>query len=932
MSSPPTPTTSTRNVTLSSRQKCRHSSSFPSIAALNPFRKKLPDKPPTPVEPYEVAPGIWNTDATAKVFGYVSSDDGKRHKSKSRDHSVKSKKKGQTPPARTNPVLLVDRAEASRNEVHNDNENPDSTRPTHQQYRAAQEQRANRRRTKAHRMRTVSSDDQLTVRGANPRTGLVSPFVLTDASSSGPDSDPDYINIPHPKSGRVARTRSGKWKQDGQGWSLVESPLLSPIAQSTNGTIRGPSRQISAGKLGDKLLQHMPGVDDPEPVNMRDWEVRKFQENLADLRRREGSDAMVDPDTLPSPRVCTPEGPSTPPNRMRKIARKMVGGGGMPGGIGSVTGGSGPTPKDASTDTVVRHEQRRASSIPTPRKEVKEQHHRVRIVTPSNTPKEISLETRTDEGSKVGMESPFLGLRQPASGQTVNGTQSPSPPIMRLKEAHRRLCLLARQPEEERYQYLQTTQLEEAPHQPPRQDTQFPSPQIERQEEAHRRPFPRIGQSPSEENLADPQAILTLNQYLPRLPHFLPPSHFANLEARTHCRPEQLLPARLRPLDQQRKVVEDACTSTSISITTSRSRPKVQRQNESRDVPRANRHSPEQKVRKESYRRPIIQRDRQPSCTSHMADDQDTTPERTRHSPQSERVDRQGGLAEVRHQENPQSRHLDRQVDSVGASHSKRPQLPTEQHQRRNASLGSEHAARAAVLGDIHNQQVEKIKSRQRSGSSQTLDPESTDIVRDTAQEKVYGAGCTLIYDRPGNHIDKTYSEWGFPGSTGGEVKSRARPIGPTEFAVHGDGAAWFAGHWAEVERTGPQGAALLRRTSSLRRTAIIKLWLRAVEDSLQVSAKLCYVGRQLEMMACHVLRTFRHDSRVLVVLSSPKASTQDCLFAVKDVVLAGLYLIVLLNVLMALRKVVLLVVRVLYLFWHPLETIAMLLRWCVMT
>ena len=713
---------------------------------------------------------------------------------------------------------------------------------------------------------------------------------------------------------------------------MVESPLLSPIAQSTNGTIREPSRQISAGKLGDKLLQHMPGVDDPEPVNMKDWEVRKFQEHLADLRRREGSDAMVDPDTLPSPRVCTPEGPSTPPNRMRKIARKMVGGGGMPGGIGSVTGGSGPTPKDASTDTVVRHEQKWASSVPIARKEVREQHHRVRIVTPSNTPKEISLETRTDEGSKDGMKSPFLGLRQPASGQTVNATPSPSPPIMRLKEAQRRLCLLARQQEEEPYRYPQTTQVEEAPRQPPRQDTQFPSPHVERQEEAHRRPFPRTGRSPSEESLADPQATLTLNQYLPRVPHFLPPSHFAKLEAPTHRRPEQLLPARLRPLNQQRKVVEDACTSTSISITTSRSRPKVQRQNESRDVPRANHHSPEQEVRKESYRRPVIQRDRQPSCTSHMADNQDTTLERTRHFPQPEQVDRPGGLVEVRHQENPHSRHLDRQLDSIGASRPKRVQLPGEQHQRRDASLGAEHVARVGVLGDIHNQKIEKVKRRQRSGSSQTLDPESTDIVRDTTQEKLYGAGCTRIYDHPGDHIDKTYSEWGFPGSTDGEVKSRARPIGPTEFAVRGNGAAWFAGEWAEVERTGPQGAALIRRSSSLRRTAIIKLWLCTVEDSLQVSAKLCYIGRQLEMMICHVLRTFRHDSRVLVVLSSPKASTQDCLCAVKDVILAGLYLVVLLNVLMALRKVVLLVVRVLYLFWHPLETIAVLLRWCVMT
>lgn len=158
-------------------------------------------------------------------------------------------------------------------------------------------------------MRTVSSDNQLTVRGANPRTGLVSPFILTNASSSGHESSVDYINIPYPNSGRMGRKRSGKWKQDGQGRSLVESLLLSQIAQSTNGTIRESSRQVNARKLRDKLLQHMPGVDDPEPIDMKDWEVKKFQGDLAGLWKREGSDAMVDPDTLPSPRVRTPEGP-----------------------------------------------------------------------------------------------------------------------------------------------------------------------------------------------------------------------------------------------------------------------------------------------------------------------------------------------------------------------------------------------------------------------------------------------------------------------------------------------------------------------------------------------------------------------------------------------------------------------------------------------
>ena len=100
---------------------------------------------------------------------------------------------------------------------------------------------------------------------------------------------------------------------------------MSQRPQSTNGTIRESSRQVNARKLRDKLLQHMPGVDDPEPIDMKDWEVRKFRGDLADLWKREGSDAMVDPDTLPSPRVRTPEGPSSPPNRTRKIARNVVG-------------------------------------------------------------------------------------------------------------------------------------------------------------------------------------------------------------------------------------------------------------------------------------------------------------------------------------------------------------------------------------------------------------------------------------------------------------------------------------------------------------------------------------------------------------------------------------------------------------------------------
>jgi len=106
MSSPPTSTTSTKAATLSQlKRKERRSSSFPTIAALRFFRKKPASEPPSPREPYEVAPGIWNTDASAKVFGYVNTTDDEPT-TKSRKQSVKSKKRDPIELALGKPVLI----------------------------------------------------------------------------------------------------------------------------------------------------------------------------------------------------------------------------------------------------------------------------------------------------------------------------------------------------------------------------------------------------------------------------------------------------------------------------------------------------------------------------------------------------------------------------------------------------------------------------------------------------------------------------------------------------------------------------------------------------------------------------------------------------------------------------------------------------------
>lgn len=901
MSSPPTPTTSTRNVILSNPKGRRNSSAFASIAALNPFRKKsMPDSSiPAPVKPYEVAPGIWNTDATAKAFGYIDTDDEyktsksktqsvKRTKGNGREWSEVPQRKPVPASARTTQVQVAythDSTGDSNISTSANNEEDQFQSRQEQKDKARENGRKSQHRKRRSRMRTVDSDDRLTVRGANPRTGLVSPAIFSDNSDSSPIED--YVNIRKPP---ISRNRSGKWKAEGQGWSLVESPRLSPIPQSTHGQ---PSRQVSMKNLRDKLLLEIPGVSSTEPENVTEQRMREYQERLARIHKKEGSDAMVDPDTLPSPRAWTPEGPSTPPNRLQKLLRRKP-------------VASGMRPRDESADTVVRDEQKRASSVPTPRQESRERHHnRVRIVTPSNTPRDSSLETHAEKKATTSSENPFLGLRQPISSQTANATQSQYTRVAQREEVQ---CL--------------------APRNMQQQSHNRPSPQTKPQEGVHLRTH-RENQNPSNEDLEDPPATLTLSQYLPRL-QFMHPSHFANLEKPPSCRPAQTLPARLRPLDQQRRVVEDACISTSTFTTTlsgspaRERRPRMQRDGGSSGMPKASHHPPEAGELEENYRLAGLPTSKQPSCTRPTEETQDL-----RHGKIS-RI----GLAQrvMPHRDEVEVIRL------IGV-----PQDSAD-YQTKVASRDSERAARLAVLGETHNRPLQGPQPRKRSSPTSEcgrLRLGSTDVMRENAQKKSYGDGCTPTYGRRGEDGAETYAEWGFVGDAEDDDVSRAvHPIDPTEYAVRSDGSAWFAGQWAEGDQAeerlgsvvGKDVKALERRQSISKTAGSAKLFLHAFEDWLQLSAKLSWVQYRLYKMARHVLRTFHHNSPALTVLLSPNAKPHDYLVAMKDVSLAVAYLLVLLNLCMAMRKLSMMAMRVVYWVCHPVDLVAMAFEWCVMT
>ena len=514
MSSRPTANTSIRATPLrKSRPRVReNSSSFPSIATLNLFgNKPPPPQPSLPVEPYEVAPGIWSTDATARVFGYLDTKDkGAELRAQGAGPDI------QTPGQKAKQKLVPIRGSLGRCKQARfvDGTKQCNTDRIRDESDTAIQSRLKERvekgiRTKSHwigvkqeRMRTVSRDDQLVERGANPRTGLVSPFVVSDNSEGRIGGD--YIAVDEAGSaGRSLgrRTRSGKWKQDSLGWSLVESPLLSPITQSMSDKI---SRTVYTKQLEDRLLVERPGMNEPDPRNMTNEQIRKYEESIARAYKRGGgSIAILNPDTLPCPQQWTPEGPSTPPTILRKIRRKEV--------------GSSMARKRTSCDTVIINANNGAPSLSTQREDIVER-QKVRIITPSNTPKGSSFESCANVSNAMGTTDPFLGRGSRTAGsQTLSATQSKS--------------------------YLNTGQ-------------------------AHQSHQNGSESSPSSPILDSLAASQTFSQYLPHL-EFLHPSHFANLETSSYRRPTQL---QLRLLGQQTRAVEDACTTTFTATSTKKQR------------------------------------------------------------------------------------------------------------------------------------------------------------------------------------------------------------------------------------------------------------------------------------------------------------------------------------------------------------------------
>lgn len=568
---------------------------------------------------------------------------------------------------------------------------------------------------------------------------------------------------------------------------------------------------------------------------------------MARIRKKEGSDAIVDPDTLPSPRQWTPEGLSSPPRRLHKrLGRKKV--------------GSGTHARNISTETVFVNEQERASSVPTPRKGVREQ-QRIQIVTPSNTPKELLSDTG------VRFQDPFLGQGLEFPGQTQSFTHYQCPQTRLQEAAHRQ------QSPPQRSSLLQSQYLQTKP------------------QEAALRQSPPQRPDPSKEGCLAPPAILTLNQCLPQV-HFQHPNAFANLESPSSQRPNQLLPARLRPLHEQKRLVEDACTSISTFTTTSArkpekdQRPRIQRHAGSAVVPRAVQES---EVSKENYlqaQADILTR-RQPISTNFMARSRDWTAELPQKDPCSMNIQSGSPVLMTETQKlSPES------ADKIGKS--------SQDSTKRVPSLGAESAAKVAWS------QNPRIKNQGLRVGSANIGPEHVQKCQRN------GAGTTPMCGHPGNE--------------------------PAEFAVCRDGSTWFAGHWVENNGddraldgvTAMENKTMARRRSVGKKAADVKLWIDAVEGQVRVSAKVTYLQQCLYELACRAFRALGSFSPALKVLMASDVEAHDYLMASKDAFLAGLYMLVLMYVCFVVCKIVVLAASILYWVWHPVNMFLLMLKWCI--
>lgn len=177
--------------------------------------------------------------------------------------------------------------------------------------------------------RTVSHEDVLTGRGANPRTGVVSPSIVSESGQPG-DSRGDLGQLPG----------GHRWRLKGDQWISIdtreETPTPKPPTMKNppqhpdtssywqpqplpNGHIsQGSKAPVPLSELEDRFVVNMPSAREPCPPTMTPQQIEDFQKSIS--RAHE-----LCPNSPPSPANEARGDQLKKPEKKFSIARKAVG-------------------------------------------------------------------------------------------------------------------------------------------------------------------------------------------------------------------------------------------------------------------------------------------------------------------------------------------------------------------------------------------------------------------------------------------------------------------------------------------------------------------------------------------------------------------------------------------------------------------------------
>jgi hypothetical protein len=148
---------------------------------------------------------------------------------------------------------------------------------------------------------TVNSEDKITVRAANPRTGVISPSNHTDSSQEDTARRQAY----HPK-----------WKMKDDQWVTVDVSRSSSSQTSSSGSkaSMGSQEQQSSpidmsNDWEDRFVVNMPSAKEPNPPTMSPQQIQEYQEIVRRARRER--EQMQEASSEPNQHVIPPD--ASPP-------------------------------------------------------------------------------------------------------------------------------------------------------------------------------------------------------------------------------------------------------------------------------------------------------------------------------------------------------------------------------------------------------------------------------------------------------------------------------------------------------------------------------------------------------------------------------------------------------------------------------------------